>query len=99
MDVNDWQIAKEEFEKADAEAALRLKQKGIHNPRLKYLRWTAENYDEMKKYDQMLANEIVKIMKKPNSSYPENPDNSKNVRGSRTQNTNSLDWASSAYDR
>lgn len=89
MQTSDWQKQKEEFEKADAAGAARLAARGIHNPRHGVTSLTAELYPEMKRYDELLAGEIIEILRKP-SANPQDPQPPQNVK---------RDWASSAYDR
>lgn len=86
---SDWEKRTQEFRKAEATAMSRLHARGTRDPREGVAILTAEMYEEMKRYDALLAAEIVSILAKPAASVPEIPDNLKPKR----------DWASSAYDR
>lgn len=92
---SDWEKRTQEFRKAEAKAMSRLHARGTRDPREGVKILTAEMYEEIKRYDALLAGEIVSILAKPAVSIPVFPDDSQLRREPHTKR----DWASSAYDR
>lgn len=86
-----------EFMEAEKKAKEKLNIKGIMDPRISLSLIKSSDYLKIKNYDQMLANEIINILRTSSGSSPENTDNS--TRSSRTQSKQLNDWATSAYDR
>jgi len=86
---SDWEKRTQEFRKAEDKAMSRLHARGTRDPREGVKILTAEMYEEIKRYDALLAGEIVSILAKPSVTVSEIPNNLK-PKG---------DWASSAYDR
>lgn len=75
MQLTDWEAKREAREKLELEAESRLKARGHRDPRLKSSWLDAGWYEEVKRYDTLLAKEIIELMRKE-SSHPEKPDNS-----------------------
>jgi hypothetical protein len=71
--------------KADREARKRLNAKGTRDPRERYNPLRPEHYDEIRRYDSLVAAEVVKILNE--GSIPALPDNSKPRKS----------WADEAY--
>lgn len=76
MQLNNWEAKRQAREKLELEAEARLKARGHRDPRGRPIaEWLEPGmYDEMKRYDTLLAKEVIALMRK--GSNPEKPDNS-----------------------
>lgn len=64
MQLNDWEAKRQAREKLELEAESRLKARGHRDPRSKSNWLDAGWYDEVKRYDTLLAKEIIALMRK-----------------------------------